>query len=846
LRPFVSDHMCLMKKLLLIASLLIFCASSLTAQTGVVKGKVKNELNETIPKVKVEVLETELLPRYTNAEGEYYLRLKSEQKYRIRFTHPTHDTSVLEIRVLPAYTHNEPITMRTLNVTELEIIGQARPTDMNSEEQMEVAPVSAEDAGKMALVTSAERLIAAVTGGSNNEFSSQYQVRGGNFDENLVYVNGIEIYRPFLARAGQQEGLGFSNLNLTQEIKFSTGGFSARYGDRLSSVLDITYRDPDRFRGTVEAGLLTNSLHLEGSVGKQQRDSLGRRPGKFTYLLGARYFSFRYLLNSLESAGNYQPNFGDFQGMFTYVPRRSGRTYKEVIRKDGTLDTVYLPLERFKITSFFALSRNNYLFLPEARQTTFGTIQQAFRLRVAAEGREFTRYTTGLGAVMFTHRPNTRLKFDYTFTAYRAQEAELFDVEGGYLLSEVNTNFGSDEFGEEQFTLGIGTLFNHARNYLTINVLSGQGRGEWTVDKDRRHRLYFGAKYVHQEIEDDLKEYAAKDSAGYFIDSLGQFGLEEYIRGISLLKNNTYKAYLQHRWQISPRLVLNYGLRTLYFDQTDELLLAPRGQLIYNAKFEGGEPKLRLRLAAGVYHQPPLYREFRRLDGTLNLNVKSQRSTHFIAGLDYQFLMWNRDFRFFSEIYYKDLRNLIPYEVQNVRLRYYPDKVARGYATGIDARLHGQFIKGVDSWVSVNLLSTQEDVEGDTLGFVRRPTDQRFSFSMYFQDELPINPTYKVHVSYIYGSGLRFGPPREFEQRTNFGFPAYHRVDLGFSKVFAFKKTPKRGVESIWATLEIFNLLQRANTVSYLWIRDLENRQFAVPNNLSARLLNFRLVVKFR
>lgn len=816
------------------------------AQSGVVKGKVKNELNELIPNAKVEVLETEMLPRYSDENGEYYLKLRPERVYRIRFSHPTHDTSVLEIRVRPAYVHNEPIILRTLITNELEIVGQQKPTDISAEEQMEIAPVSAEDASKIALVTSAERLVAAVTGGTNNEFSSQYRVRGGNFDENLVYVNGIEIYRPFLARSGQQEGLGFSNLNMTQEIKFSTGGFSARYGDRLSSVLDVTYRTPKSFRGTVETGLLTNSLHFEGSAIGTRNDSTSyKRPGRFTYLIGARQFSFRYVLNSLESSGNYRPNFGDLQALFTYTPPAKKRTFKEKIQDDGSIDTVYLPLERLKLTSYFALSRNNYLFFPEARVTTFGTVQQAFRLRVAAEGREFTRYTTGLGALMLTHRPNARLKLDYTITAYRSEEAELFDVEGGYLLSEVNTQLGSDEFGEETFTLGIGTLFNHARNYLTINVLSGQARGEWTVDKGRRHRLFFGAKYVYQGLEDDLKEYAVKDSAKYLVDSTGQFGLEEYIRGSIGLQNNTYKAYLQHRWLLSDKLILNYGVRALHFDQTGEFLLAPRAQLIYGVRYVGGEPKTRLRLAAGVYHQPPLYREFRRLDGSLNLDIKSQKSTHLILGLDHQFLMWNRDFRLFSELYYKKLDNLIPYEIQNVRVRYYPDKIAVGYAYGLDARIHGQFIKGADSWISLNLLSTREDILGDTIGYVRRPTDQRLSVSFYFQDELPINPTFKSHVNFVYGSGLRFGPPREFDRRTDFGFPSYQRVDLGFSKVFNLK--PKnRGVESIWATFEIFNLFQRANTVSYIWITDLENRQFAVPNNLSARLINIRVIAKFK
>lgn len=827
----------------------VFFAQTLLAQTGIVQGKVKNEFNEILEGVKVEALEVNLPVTSTDKEGLYKITMPAGELQRIRFTHPTHDTTVLEVKVVANNVHDKPIIMRTLNLDEQVVTGNQQITDITAEEQMDIMPISAEDAGKIVNVTSAERLMALVTGGSSNEFSSQYRVRGGNFDENLVYVNGIEIYRPFLIRSGLQEGLGFSNLNMTQEIKFSTGGFSSRYGDKLSSVLDVTYRTPSDFKATVEAGILTTNLHFEGVIDRSKArpdDSLYRK-GRFTYLMGARRYTWAYLLNSLESKGSYNPNYLDYQGMFTYVPKTKRKSLKIRTRKDGTQDTMYLPTERLKLTTFINFSRNNYLFEPDVSETTFGTIQQAFRLRVAAEGREITRYTTGLGAVSLTHRPHARLRFDYTLTAYRAQESELFDVEGGYLLSEVNTSFGSDEFGEDEFLLGIGTQFRHARNYLTVNVLSGQFRTEWTTDDTRRHKLYAGAQYVYRDIEDDLKEYQALDSADFFINPNGQFGLDGYLRGSVRLKNNSFKAFLQHRWQLSAPMTLIYGVRGIYYDQTDELLVSPRLQLIYDMSKNVGGPKLRLRMAGGLYYQPPLYREFRRLDGTVNLDLKSQLAIHYIAGLDYQFPIWNRPFRFFAELYYKDLNHIYTYEAQNVRVRYYPDFPGTGYAYGLDARLYGQFIKGVDSWLSMNILKTSEDVVGDTLGFVSRPSDQRFSFSMYFQDELPLNPTYKVHVSFTYASGLPFGPPERILSRTNFDFPSYQRVDLGLSKTFTFKekKEGKRALESIWATLEVFNLLERANTVSYIWIKDLQNNQFAVPNHLSQRLLNLRVVMKF-
>ncbi|MEZ4688399.1 MAG: hypothetical protein R3B47_20755 [Bacteroidia bacterium] len=829
------------------------------AQDGTVRGRIKDEINRPVGEVKLEVLDSGGLTRYADKEGNYEVKLPSGRIWQIRFTHPAFDTTVLELRVLPGYVHNEPIIMRDKTLGQQVIQGRQEITDFSRNEQMEILPIKPEDAARIPMATSIERVVALYSGGNSNEFSSQYRVRGGSFDENLVYVNGIEIYRPFLARNGQQEGLGFTNSSLADEVYFSTGGFGARFGDKMSSVLDVTYRTPNRFRGTIEAGLLTTNLHLEGIAQREKAKQEGYRPGAFTWLMGARRYSWSYLLNSLETTGDYRPNFYDLQSMFTWTPKSKvkGESFKVKERGNGRLDTVYTTLSPVKLSAFFTAARNNYKFTPRAASTTFGTIQQAFRLRTGFAGEEYTRYTTGQGALMLTVQPTTRFKMDYTLSAFRTEEAELFDVEGGYVLGEVNTNFGSDEFGESEFDLGVGSIYRHARNYLSATVLSAQARYEFTLDKNSTHKIYAGARYVWQNIDDDLKEYNGLDSAGYFVDQTGRFGIEEYIRGQANLKSNQFKAYLQHRWRLGKAATLNTGIRAYHYDLTDETLLSPRIQLSYDFSRLPNGADVRLRLAGGIYYQPPFYREFRRLDGTLNLDIKSQKAMHAIAGVDYQFEGWGRPFRFFGELYFKKLDNLIPFEMQNIRLRYYPDDIATGYAYGLDARVHGQFIKGVDSWVSVNLLKTQEDVVGDSLllstgekqavGYIPRPTDQRLAVSVYFQDELPLNPTYKVHLNYVFNSGIRFGPPETFPYRTAFSMPSYQRVDLGFSKIFIVNGgSADRGIESIWATLEIFNAFQRANTVSYIWIKDLENRQFAVPNNLSARLLNFRVIVKFR
>ena len=836
---------------------LIICSWSVFAQNATVRGRVIDPNNEGLPDAVITVLETKIETR-AGRDGNYSLSLPGGKVYKISFKHVGHQSSILEIRVVAGVTYERTMKMLPLEGETVEIVGEKDATSIDDRNAMLISPISLDKVIEMPVAAPSVEYFAKFQPGvaTTSEFSSQYQVRGGNFDENLVYVNGIEIYRPFLARSGQQEGLGFSNSTMAQGLNFSTGGFGAQYGDKLSSVLDITYRQPQESRATIEAGILTANIHVEGvSKNKKEPD----KPGKFTYLMGARRFSLSYLLNSLDQQGDYKPLFLDYQAMFTYTPKSQYYPMKIKERKNGSQDTIFYANEKLKFTSFFAVTRNRYLVEPTALESTFGTIQQAFRIRVAFEGREISAYTTGLGALMLTHKPSTRLQMDYIFTAFRTQESELFDVEGGYLLGEVNTSFGSDEFNESEFDLGIGTQFRHARNYLTANVISAQVKGRWTADNQSKHRLLFGVKAQRQIIDDQLKEYSALDSAGYLIDSVGQFGLDEFVRGRINLTGDQFKAYLQHEWLINNRFTLFTGGRMLYFTNrqtgnangSEQLVFSPRVQLLFKAMEEkDGETKLRFRLASGLYYQAPFYREFRRFDGTINLNVKPQQSLHMIAGMDYRFYAWGRPFRLFSEAYYKKLDNLVPYEVQNIRIRYYPDEVATGYAYGLDARLNGEFIKGVDSWLSMGILKTQEDLAGDDAGYVSRPTDQRFTFAMYFQDELPINPTYKVHVNYVYGSGMRFGPPRRLDRRTVLDFPAYHRVDIGFSKLITFKPKPERklryGMESIWATVEIFNLLQRQNTVSHYWIKDLQNNLYGVPNYLSARLLNMRVVVKFR
>lgn len=824
--------------------LMMLCGLPLwaVAQDATLKGKVINPDNDPISQVKIEVLTLQMPLVFSATDGKYELRLP-KGKHRILFTHVGFDSAVVELEALEYKTFERNIKLVEFSTETVVISNQKKITDFNNIAQME--RMDAKQLMAMANATSVEKAIGLMTGGNSNEFSSQYRVRGGNFDENLVYVNGIEVYRPFLVRSGQQEGLGFTNPALVQDIQFSTGGFAANYGDKLSSVLDITYRDPQGFRGTAEVGILTTNVHLEGRS-RNRRDST--LPGRVTFLMGARRFQASYFLKGLDTDGDYQPSFYDIQSMLTYTPRMKERgRYKIRSRANGGQDTIERNINPLKITVFATTSRNRYYFEPKGREATFGMLQAAFRLRVAFEGREYTSYTTGLAAVKFDYAPTNRFTNSFIITAFRTQEAEVFDVEGGYMLGEVNTNIGNDNFNQADFDLGIGSEFRHARNYLTANVLSAQYLGFWNTNNQR---LRWGASFQQQFISDEIKEYRLIDSAGYVVNRFAIFGTEEYIKGSATLNGIQPKAFIQHEWRIGKAAQLTSGCRAAYFDLIGRTMISPRAQFQYDFTETASALPLRLRAAAGVYQQPPFYREFRRLDGSLNLNIQQQKAYHYIIGADYKFKMWKRDFRLFSEVYYKYLANVIPYEIDNVRIRYYPDYKAVGEAYGIDLRIFGQFVKGVDSWASLNILKTSENAFGDNRGYISRPTDQRVGFSTYFQDELPIDPTFKVHMNYVYNSGMHIGFPRNYENRTNFQLPSYQRVDIGFSKIFSFNSEEsmqfRRGVESVWATLEVYNLFGRNNTVSYNWIQDVNNIVYGVPNYLSARLLNVRVVMKFR
>jgi|TARA_B110000240_G_scaffold163088_1_gene182889 hypothetical protein len=666
---------------------------------------------------------------------------------------------------------------------------------------------------------------------SANELSSQYSVRGGNFDENLVYVNGIEVYRPFLIHSGQQEGLSFINSDMVGSILFSAGGFAAKYGDKMSSVLDITYKKPKENKGSISLSLLGGSAHYQG-VSKNQR---------LNYILGFRNKTNQYLLNSLDTEADYKPNFSDFQ---TYI------NYK--------LDYDW------EISFLGNISKNEYLMKPKNRQTDFGTFNEALRLTIFFEGQESDQYETFFGAFSSKYNPNTNLQLQFTTSAFKTFEQENFDILGEYWLYQLDNNLGSDDFGDVAFDRGVGKYINHARNSLDASVINFSHNG--TLARNEIE-VDWGIRVQKEEINDKISEWSLIDSAGYTLphpqDSIGlpsnsnqQITLFDVIKTDIQLSNWRNSGFIQFSKDYN-NLTLNAGTRSSFWTFNKELLLSPRASIALAPLWK---KDIVFRLATGVYYQAPFYRELRYPDGTLNNNIKSQKSIHYVFGTDYLFYQWGRPFKFITELYYKNLSNLIPYKVDNVRIQYLAENNSNGYASGIDFKINGEFVSGVESWASLSIMKTEEDIVGDSYedingqliypGYIPRPTDQRVNFSLFFQDYIPGNLNYKMHLNMIYGSGLPFGPPKSEKFEDILRIPDYRRVDIGFSAIL--KSEGKKSkikflnfLESAWISAEVFNLLDINNTVSYLWVTDVSSRQYAVPNYLTSRQLNFKLLLSF-
>lgn len=651
-----------------------------------------------------------------------------------------------------------------------------------------------------------EELIATQMGVStHSELSSQYNVRGGSFDENCVYLNGVEIFRPMLVRSGQQEGLSIINSNMVQDIDFSAGGFPARYGDKMSSVLDITYKRPERFEASLAGSMMGGDAYV--GFGNQ----------KFSMMNGLRYKTPKYLLGTSDTDAEYNPHFLDYQNYTSWSPS-----------KHWTIDFIG------------HVSNNHYKFVPKERKTSFGTMEQAMGFTVVFDGQEKDIFRTYFGSLGITHKFNAQSSIQWLSSAYTTKEQETYDIRSEYWLNQATS--------QEQ--LGVGAYHEHARNFLNARVMSTallfrHGFG--------RHKLAAGVTLRSEHIKENASEWEMRDSSGYSIPiSIDELQIIYSLRARTKLTNTRIESYLQDNYRFSNKaglFNLNYGFRLTNNSFNSETLLSPRASLGFIPE---KNQNLTFRFATGMYYQAPFYKELRdtvTIGGNttvrLNKNIKSQKSIHFLLGMDYQFRMDGRPFRFSTELYYKILDNLVPYNINNVRVVYYGENAAKGHAAGIDFKLFGEFVPGTDSWITVSLMSAKQKYMGRTLPM---PTDQRYNVSLFFTDYFPGTNRWKMALKAAYADGLPFGPPHTGIEKSQFRAPAYRRVDIGMSYRL-YNNEDRHNYHSplrnIWLGVDMLNLLDINNVNSYYWITTVDNSQYAVPNYLTGRCFNFKFLVEF-
>ncbi|WP_298537279.1 TonB-dependent receptor plug domain-containing protein [uncultured Algibacter sp.] len=819
-----------MKSKFVLTTTLLFLITTIgIAQTATLKGVILNKNNQPVEKVSVK---TENGGTETNANGFYSITIPSNQDISVEFTHLSLKkvVSVFNLKNGEEYEFN-PVMSASVE--------QIAPVVINSNRRKEVEGVVTLNPETIRKIPGAsagvENLLLTLPGVSNNnELSTQYSVRGGNFDENLVYVNGIEVYRPFLIRSGQQEGLSFVNTDLVQNVDFSAGGFQAKYGDKLSSVLDITYKNPYQFEVNADLSLLGGSLSVENI----SKDS------KFTGIVGGRYRDNSLLVNARETETNFNPTFADLQGFFTY--RFSNK---------------------FHLSFLGNASINTYNYEPFTRQTNFGTLTDPIALLIFYEGQEKDRYQTLFGAFKGSYFANDDLNLHLVASTYHTREEEYYDIFAQYRLGEVNANIGDENFGEVEFSQGIGSQLTHGRNDLDALITNIEHKGDFKIEENR---IEWSVKYTNENIRDRLVEWEVIDSAGFSIRPpsfppneqpyqpfAGPLEPFQNVRA----KNNTQINRIQAYGQWSKRSTLgnsnvwyNFGLRMHNWSvkgdgikSSNSTVVTPRGQFAIKPDWK---KDMLFRAAAGLYYQPPFYRELRDSSGVVQPNVKAQKSFHVVLGNDYSFEMWNRPFKLTSEIFYKNLWDVNPYTLENVRIRYRAKNNATAYAYGLDLRLNGEFVPGTESWFSFGYLKTEENI--DNRGFISRPTDQRLKFAALFQDYVPNMPNLKVYLNLVYNTGLPGGSPSyadpyEYQNRL----PDYKRADLGLQYVLVdankqFSRGWKKPFKALSFGFEIYNMFDAQNSITNTWVRDVSNkRQIAIPNYLTPRVFNVRTTMKF-
>lgn len=820
-----------MKTKQIIAALVFFCIGfSAHAQTARIKGIILDKDNNPVEDVNINYQDKGTV---TNKNGFYVLSIPANQKVTLVFTHVLLKPATLKIELKPNedYEYNFRMSDSEELLGEVILTAGNRKTveGITSIEPAVIRTIPGANAG-------VENILKTLPGvNSNSDLSTQYSVRGGNYDENLVYVNEIEIYRPFLIRSGQQEGLSFTNTDMVQNVDFSAGGFQAKYGDKLSSVLDITYRIPTRYAAALEASFLGGSLTVEG-VSKNQ---------KWANITGVRYRDNSLLVNSQETESNFRPTFTDVQTYLTFTPNTKWQF--------GFLGNI---------------SQNKYNYEPLTRQTNFGTIDEPIALQIFYDGQEKDQYQTLFGALKTSYNINDNNTLKFIGSAYHTQEQEHFDIFAAYFLGEVDSNIGSETFGDVRFSRGIGTQLNHGRNDLDALIVNAEVKG---FHKLNDNAFEWGIKYTREDIRDRLVEWEVIDSAGFSINPPRDFPVNDQpyhpyvgplvpfqrVRATNFTTIDRFSGYAQwsrksnlgnsevwynagvrvHQWQVSGDNL----------DGKSQMVFSPRAQFAIKPEWE---KEMVFRVSGGLYHQPPFYRELRGFDGQVRPNVKAQQSIHFVLGNDYSFKMWDRPFKLVSELYYKHLTDVNTYTLDNVRIRYIADNEAEAYVYGLDMRLNGEFVPGTESWFSFGYLKTEENYQDK--GFIARPTDQRLKFGALFQDYVPNIPSLKMYLNLVYNTGLPGGSPSyadpyDYQLRLR----DYRRADVGFQYVLTEKNELRpdghwlKKFQDLSLGLEIFNLFNNQNAITNTWVRDVYTKtQYGVPNYMTTRVFNLKLTAR--
>ncbi|MBL7867953.1 MAG: TonB-dependent receptor plug domain-containing protein [Flavobacterium lindanitolerans] len=800
------------------------------AQTARIKGVILDENNQPVEDADISYKNTSAT---SNKNGFYILTVPANQKITIIFSHLSNKSASLDIELKP----NEDFEFNPVLSKKIEMIGVVEIYD-NRKRIEGITNISPRD---IKLIPGAnagvENLLKTLPGVNNNsDLSSGYNVRGGNYDENLVYVNEVEVYRPFLIRSGQQEGLSFTNTDMIQNVDFSAGGFQAKYGDKLSSVLDITYRRPKSFGASLEASLLGGSLMVE-TASKNQ---------KWAAITGVRYRDNSLLVNSQETETNFRPTFADIQTNVTFNPNN-----------------------KWEWSFLGNISQNRYNYEPLTRQTNFGTIDDPKALLVFYEGQEKDRYETYFGALKTTYKASEDFTLKFIASAYLTQEQEYFDIKADYSFGELDTNIGSGSLGNIVYTQEIGSQLNHARNDLDALIVNAEVKGFHNI---KENKIEWGFKYTREDIRDRIVEWEVIDSAGFSLNPpvidlpirdqpytpyTGPLVPYQNVRALNFTKIDRFSGYVQWSKKSligSHDVWYNFGVRAHNWqvsgdnlDGKNQTTFSPRGQFAIKPDWDSD---MVFRLSGGLYHQPPFYRELRGADGKVNPDVKAQQSIHVVLSNDYSFQMWQRPFKLVTEAYYKSMSDVNTYTLDNVRIRYSANNDAKAYAAGFDARLNGEFVPGTESWFSFGYMKTEENI--NNRGYIARPTDQRLKFGILFQDYVKNIPNLKLYLNLVYNTGLPGGSPSYadpyvYQSRLR----DYRRADVGFSYVFTEKNELRpdghwlKRFKDLSLGFEIFNMFNNQNAITNTWVRDVYTKvQYGIPNYMTTRVFNVKLTAR--